>query len=89
MSGAQSQKKRAITARELAERLGSSERTARRLVAEPRATFLARAADHRKQAAELWERGFKYREIAEAMGCSTGTVGKFLHDARKYGELKW
>ncbi len=81
--------RRQMTAREGAARLGVSPRTIQRIIAEPRATFLARAAAHRKQAAQLWERGFKYREIAEEMGCSTGTVGKFLHDARKYGELKW
>lgn len=83
---ARAQKKRNITARELAERLGSSERTARRLIAEPRDDFLARAAARRKMAVELREQGLQYKEIAEKMGVTTGTVGKLLHDARKLAE---
>lgn len=86
MSGAQAKKRRAITARELAERLGSSERTARRLVAEPRNEFLDRAKLRRRRAVELRNQGMKYREIAEEMGISTGTVGGLLHDAKKHDE---
>lgn len=87
MKGAQAKKRRTITARELAERLGSSERTARRLVAEPREEFLARSKARRDRAVELRQQGLKYREIAEEMGISSGTIGRLLHDARKYGEL--
>lgn len=83
---ARAPKKRNITARELAERLGSSERTARRLVAEPRDDFLARAAERRRRAVELREQGLKYREIADEMGITTGTVGTLLRDARKLAE---
>lgn len=84
MSGAaRANKRRAITARELAERLGSSERTARRLVAEPRTDYLDRARVRRDRAVELRNAGMKYREIADEMGVSTGTVGRLLHDARK------
>lgn len=81
--GARAKQRRAITAKELAQKLGSSERTARRLVAEPREDFLARAQARRMQVVELRERGLKYREIAEQMGISTGAVGRILHDARK------
>ena len=84
--GAQAKKRRNITARELAERLGSSERTARRLVAEPREEFLDRAKGRRDRAVELRAQGLKYRQIAEMMGISTGTVGRLLHDARKLDE---
>ena len=84
MSGrAQAQQRRSITAKELARRLGSSERTARRLIAEPRDQFLERAELRRKQVVELRERGMKYREIAEKLEMSTGAVGRILHDARK------
>lgn len=84
MSGsAQAQQRRSITAKELARRLGSSERTARRLIAEPRDQFLERAELRRKQVVELREQGMKYREIAEKLEMSTGAVGRILHDARK------
>lgn len=87
MSGAaRAGKRRSITARELAQRLGSSERTARRLVAEPRTDFLDRAKARRNRAVELRTSGMKYREIADEMGVSVGTVGRLLHDARKLGE---
>lgn len=87
MSGAQAKKRRSITARELAERLGSSERTARRLIAEPRDDYLGRAKARRDKAVELRKQGLKYREIAEAMELSTGIVGRLLHDARRHGEI--
>ena len=75
--------RRKKTARELAEQFGSSTRTVRRLVAEPREEFLARAAANRARAVELRGQGLLYREIATEMGVTTGTVGKLLHDARK------
>jgi len=81
--GARAKQRRAITAKELAQKLGSSERTARRLVAEPREDFLARAQTRRMQVVELREQGMKYREIADQLGISTGAVGRILHDARK------
>ncbi|QXF84530.1 replication protein RepB (plasmid) [Rhodococcus pyridinivorans] len=84
MSGsAQAQQRRSITAKELARRLGSSERTARRLIAEPRDQFLERAERRRKQVVGLRQQGMKYREIAEKLEMSTGAVGRILHDARK------
>ncbi|MGV9747893.1 sigma factor-like helix-turn-helix DNA-binding protein [Rhodococcus zopfii] len=87
MSGAaRAQQRRAVTAKELARRLGSSERTARRLVAEPREEFLARAQARRDQVVALREQGLKYREIADEMDISTGAVGRILHDARKIEE---
>ncbi|MEE2061553.1 helix-turn-helix domain-containing protein [Rhodococcus artemisiae] len=89
MSGAaRAQQRRAVTAKELARRLGSSERTARRLVAEPREEFLARAQARRDQVVGLREQGLKYREIAEEMGISTGAVGRILHDVRKSENLR-
>ncbi|MFZ2172512.1 MAG: sigma factor-like helix-turn-helix DNA-binding protein [Rhodococcus sp. (in: high G+C Gram-positive bacteria)] len=78
--------RRAKTAKEMAARLGVSERTIRNVVAEPRAEFEARAEARRRRAVELREQGLKYREIAEEMGISTGAVGKLLHDARMSAE---
>jgi DNA-directed RNA polymerase specialized sigma24 family protein len=80
---AQASRRRRVTARELAERLGSSERTARRLIAEPRADFLARAAANRARAVELRGQGLLYREIAEQMDIPIGNVGRLLNDARR------
>ncbi|WP_345711473.1 sigma factor-like helix-turn-helix DNA-binding protein [Kineococcus glutinatus] len=51
-------------------------------MAEPRNQFLARAAERREQAVALRAQGLSYLEIAAEMGCSTGTVGRLLHDAR-------
>ncbi|NKU66384.1 hypothetical protein GS891_25930 [Rhodococcus hoagii] len=85
---ARAPQRRSITARELAERLGSSERTARRLIAEPRDEFLERAKVRRDRVVALRRQGMKYKDIAEEMGISTGAVGRILHDARKLEERK-
>ncbi|WP_432548397.1 helix-turn-helix domain-containing protein [Kineococcus sp. SYSU DK004] len=84
---AQQPGRRKLTAREAAEKYGVSTRTVRRLVAEPRQDFLNRAAARRAQAVQLRLAGATYAEIAEAMGCSTGSVGSLLHDARRRGEM--
>lgn len=81
--GAEKPARRKRTAREIAQRLGASERTVRRIVAEPRADFLARAAANRARAVELRGQGLLYREIAEQMGIPIGNVGRLLHDARR------
>ena len=84
--GARAKQRRTITARELAERLGSSERTARRLIAEPRNEFLERATVRRDRVVSLRNQGMKYRDIAEEMDITIGAVGRILHDARKIEE---
>ena len=76
--------RRKRTAREAAALLGVSERTIRNIVAEPRDDYEARARERRHRAAELRKQGLQYREIAEIMSCSIGTVGRLLYDARKY-----
>lgn len=88
MTGAaKRQQRRSITAKELARRLGSSERTARRLVAEPRDEFIARGHARRKKAAELRKQGLKYKDIAEELDCTIGAVGALIYEARKHGDL--
>lgn len=72
-----------VTAREVAERTGKSERTVRRYFAESREDFEGRAAARRERAAELRAGGATYKQIADDLGCSTGTVGRLLHEWRK------
>ena len=75
--------RRTRTARELAEQHGVSERYIRRVVAERREDFEGRAAARRDRAAELRAGGATYREIADALDCTTGTVGRLLHEHRE------
>lgn len=72
--------RRKRTAREIAEQLSVSPRTVRRFVAEPRAEYLTRAEQRRKQIRELREQGLSMRAIAAQVGCSVGTV----HNALNY-----
>lgn len=69
------------TARELAARLGVSERTIRRYVAEPREDFDARTATRHARIRELREEGKSYRAIAAEVGVSVGTVHYALNKA--------
>ncbi|WP_067828384.1 helix-turn-helix domain-containing protein [Actinomadura kijaniata] len=80
--------RRTKSAKELAEQFGISERHVRRLIAEPRSEYLERAAARRAKAAELRKQGLKLKDIAEEMGCTVGTVGRLLHDVRKYEQQR-
>jgi predicted DNA-binding transcriptional regulator YafY len=60
--------KRNRTAKEVAARLGVSERTVRRYIAQPREEFLAEGHARQDKALELRESGLKWREVAEALG---------------------
>lgn len=66
------------TARELAARLGVSERTIRSYVAQPRAEFLSDAQKRRESIRELRKTGMSMRAIATEVGCSVGTVHNAL-----------
>lgn len=72
-----------LTAREAAARLGMSERNVRRWRAESREDFEGRAAARRERAAALRAGGATYKEIADELDCSTGTVGRLLHEHRE------
>lgn len=74
------QGRRKGTARDLAARLGVSERTIRNYVAEPRDSWEARAADRHEKIRELRNTGMTMRAIAAEVGCSVGTV----HNALKH-----
>mgnify|MGYP002724239624 CR=1 FL=1 len=76
-------RRRTKTARELADELGVSERFIRSRIAESREDFEARAAARRERAAELRAGGATYKQIADDLGCSTGTVGRLLHEHRE------
>lgn len=82
--GAEIPQRRKMTAKEAAARLGISERSVRRIAAEPRDQFLARAAAHRVEALRLREvEGLPYAQIAEQMGVPLGTAKRLVHTARK------
>lgn len=73
--------RRTGTARELAQRLGVSERTIRRYVAEPRDQFDARAAARHDRIRELRAEGLSMRAIAAELDISVGTVHYALNKA--------
>lgn len=63
-----------LSARELAEKHGVSERSVRNLQAEPRAEFEARARKRQMRAVELRNQGMTYGEIAKALNVSRGAA---------------
>lgn len=67
------------TAKELAEQLGVSVRSIRNIVAEPRDNYETRAKQKREQAQALRADGATYRQIADEMGISIGSVSTLLH----------
>ncbi len=83
---AETPQRRKLTAREAAEKFGVHPRTIRRIVAEPREDFLARAKARRDRAVELRAQGLKHREIAAEMDVPIGTVGRLLHEAKKLAQ---
>lgn len=76
-------RRRTRTARELADELGVSERFIRSRRAESREDYEGRAAARRERAATLRAGGATYKAIADELGCSTGTVGRLLHEWRE------
>lgn len=72
--------RRKKTARELAEQLGVSASTVRRLIAEPREQYLARANSKREQVAALRSEGLSVRAIAEKLGISKSTAGRYVKE---------
>lgn len=80
---AQTPARRKMTAREAAELVGCTPRHIRSVVAEPRHEFLARAAERREKVMALRDQGKKYREIADELGISVGTVSTIIHHAKK------
>ncbi|WP_084536259.1 replication protein RepB [Nocardia yamanashiensis] len=81
--GAENPIRRSKTARELAHELGISERSIRNIAAEPRGDYEARTRAKEQRAQELRSAGLKYRQIAEEMGISIGSVSVLLHPRRQ------
>jgi transposase len=69
------------TARQAAERVNMSIRTAQRWTSEPREVFLSRAQQRHEQIRELRKTGMSMRAIAAEVGCAVGTVHNALKDA--------
>ncbi|WP_226353044.1 helix-turn-helix domain-containing protein [Pseudonocardia sp. ICBG601] len=83
---AQIPKRRTKTGRELAEQFGVSRSTVVKLMAEPRSDYERRARQRRAAAVQLRLQGLTYREIAERLDASIGSVGHVLYTARRNGE---
>lgn len=66
--------RRGRTAREVAERTGTSISTAQRWTSEPREVYLARAQKRHEKIWALRAQGLTMREIAKRTGVSVGTV---------------
>lgn len=76
--GARNPVRRTKTAAELAEQFGASRRTIQRLIAEPRIDYETRAAQRRERAQALRAAGASYRQIADEMEISIGSVSSLL-----------
>lgn len=63
-----------MTARQAAERLGASERTIRRIAAEPRSDYLQRVQERRAQILAWREEGMKWKDIGARLGISTAAA---------------
>ena len=74
--------RRTRTARDVAEQFGVSPRTIRRIAAEPRPEYLARAQDRRRRIAELRAQGKTMRAIADQLGVSVGLVATYAKQAQ-------
>lgn len=75
-------RRRKLTAKETARRLGISERKVRRLVAESRDDYEARAEQRRQQALALRQSGLTLKETAEKMGTTWQAVDCLTRRAR-------
>ena len=72
-----------LTAKEAAARVGRSPRTIRRWTSEPREVFLKRADEKRKRVQELRAKGLSMRAIAAEIGCSVGTVHRYVKEVEE------
>lgn len=75
--------KRSGTAQELADRFGVTPRHIRRIIAEPRTDFEARARARQMEALGLREQGLTYQAIADQMKISRGAAAGLVHRARQ------
>ncbi|MFC8047974.1 replication protein RepB [Nocardia sp. NPDC057353] len=76
--GAEHPIRRTKTAREMAEQMGISVRSVRNIVAEPRSDYEGRAVEKRRRAQQMRLAGASYKQIAEVLGVSIGSVSTLL-----------
>lgn len=76
--GAEHPIRRTKTAREMAEQMGISVRSVRNIVAEPRGDYEGRAIEKRRRAQQMRLAGASYRQIADALGVTIGSVSSLL-----------
>lgn len=69
-----------MSVRELAAKVGVSEKSIVRWTSEPREVYLSRAQQRRVRIRELRETGLSMRAIAAEVECSVGTVHNALKD---------
>lgn len=70
-----------LTARELGERIGRSERTVQRYTSDPRDVYQARATARHQRIRELRAEGKTFQAIAAELNVSIGTVHYALNKA--------
>ncbi|OFS36604.1 MULTISPECIES: helix-turn-helix domain-containing protein [Corynebacterium] len=70
------------TVRELVEKTGFSTNTIIRWTSDPRENYLARANEKRAKVAELRAQGLTMRAIAKELGCSVGTVHRYVKEVQ-------
>lgn len=69
--------------RKLAEKTGASPRAIISWTSEPREVYLARANEKRELVRKLRSEGMSMRAIAAEIGCSVGTVHRYVHESRE------
>ncbi|WP_051161545.1 hypothetical protein [Nocardia brevicatena] len=62
----------------MAKQFGTTDRTIRRMIAEPRDDYETRAKAKRDRAQALRAQGATYRQIADELGISIGSVSSLL-----------
>lgn len=70
------------TVRELVEKTGFSTNTIIRWTSDPLENYLARANEKRAKVAELRAQGLTMRAIAKELGCSVGTVHRYVKEVQ-------
>lgn len=69
--------------RELHEKTGAAKSSIIRWTSEPREDYLARANEKRERVRELRAKGLTMRAIAAELGCSVGTVHRYVKEAQE------
>lgn len=69
--------------RELAEKTGASPRSIISWTSEPREKYLTRANEKRARVQELRAKGLSMRAIAAEIGCSVGTVHRYVKETEE------